>query len=497
MSWRDRGDSGAVGTNRPGTKGRRQFLKLTAAAGLGTGLAGCSGEQAPATDSPGEPAGTTGTPGSSGPKYAGVNFDFWDVLNVQSNAANQKITRVVNEFESATGARVSLNRSSYQQLAGQKWINAYRNGDYPTMASAQNFWMGRMFEGGWVRPFSEFRSQFDDAVLDDMEWVMPVEEASTRFYDVDIWQPPHAAIPRNAITVRTDLMGQAGYGPGDIPRTGDSVENYNQLMSMAADIQENSDADIGFQIFGDPFDWVDVLSMWVATADAEGSRFFNEDGSAANFDTQLWYDWTKRWVDAYREHEVSGPQSPTISDEATTQLQMGGQCAMSMIEWLNLPTLLANAPDNFTNGNIQYLPLWKGTDDNRGQLGFYHLGINKRHENEDDKRYERRVNAATDLMLRFYTESFQQSYPGEIGAFPIRQSLWESTTIDGQENNKVVETGLQMMEEINVGWPYHEDTPAALALESGPQLQQALRGEISPKEAMDNTDQIVEDLLAK
>ena len=511
--------------SRSARSNRRKFLTLTAA-GLGSALAGCAGGDGGGGDG-GDGGGGDGGDGGGGDgggggadtetemgdgggggatsteesdSLAGVEIDYWNIENVQSAAARKTYVEKVRQFEQDTGVRVSLNLSGYSQLSGQKWIEAWRNDDYPVVFDCEDFYFGRMFATGKVLPAAEYQDQLPDSYWDNIQWSMPISQDSYRFWDVPdpgIINIPVAMGPRNGINARTDLLEQAGYSMDDIPMGTDSGQNYEDLMSMAVDVQENSDADFGFQTFGVRFDYNDILNMWIASEDPSTSRYINEEGTATNYSTDMWKKWFGRYVDVQHEHGVTAPNSASVSDEATTQQMIGGNVAISMVEWLNYPTFRDRAPDMSANGDIQWTPMWPGESDAGGQLGFHNYGLNRKPPNVDQQRWDRKIQAGVKMMQTFLQEDFQTEYPSFVGFFSVMQNMWDKTSVQYDDALNYTSSAFEMAPKMEVGWPYHLFGSSILFNVTGPLIQQGMRQELGPEETMNRiaseNDGLIED----
>jgi ABC-type glycerol-3-phosphate transport system substrate-binding protein len=482
------------------TKGRRTFMKATAV-GLGTLLAGCSGggngggggtdSGGGGTDSGGGGTDSGGgggtTSGDQEPSFSGTSIDYWDVMNVQSNIARQRVQEVISSFENNTGASVEANLSGYSQMMGQQWVSAWRNEEYPVAFNHEDFYFGRIFPTGNIKPFAEYQDQLSDGIVDDMEWAMDIKESAYRFWDIEsdpaMVNPPFATGPRNPFTVRTDFLEQAGYSVDDIPSTGDAVQNYEELMTMAQDVQSNSDAQYGFHTFGATADVNDTLSPFMSAQDAQGSSYISEDGTEA-YPSDLWAPWIQRQADMYLEYEVSGPQTPSISDEEVATQLYAGDTAMSTVEPLNYPTFIQRAPDLLENGNLQFVPFWEGSSGASGHTGFHDHGVNKKPSSADAQRWERKLQVGYEMMNRLYSPDFQTGYTDMVGWMGIRDGLWPDATATANEQTNIINAMTTMLDSMEVTWPYHRYANATIFAVPVPYWQQVLAGDMSGEDAM-------------
>lgn len=466
--------------------GRRKFMKATTV-GLGTLLAGYSADSASAQN---ETNGTT--TGDQGQDFSGVTIDYWDVMNVQSQVARERVQEFIRQFESDTGATVQLNLSGYQQMSGQQWVQAWQNEEYPVAFNHEDFYFGRIIPTGHLKPFDEYRDQLDDEALDGMQWAMDLKQQAYRFWDIQgesgIINFPHATGIRNNMTVRTDLLDQAGYSLDDIPDTGDAVQDWEQTMQMAQDVQENSDAQWGFHGHATWPDYNDNTAPWMSAQDAQGSRYISEDGTEA-YPSDLWTPWLQRYADMIHEYGVSGPQTPAISDEEVANMMYAGDVAMSTVEPLNYPTFIRRAPDLLENGSLQMTPYPDGNSGAPGHVGFHDSGVNRQPSNADAQRWERQLEVGYALLNRLLSEDFQTDYPNMVGWMGIRQNLWEQTTPQYNEQSGFKNAVVSMLEDAEITWPYHRFSNAIIFRTIAPYIQNALRQQITPEEAMSQARQ--------
>lgn len=449
--------------------------------GLGTLLAGVSADSV-----------SGATKGDQDDGFSGVSIEYWDVMNVQSQVARERVQEFIQNFQNETGATVQTNLSGYEQMSGQEWVQAWQNENYPVAFNHEDFYFGRILPTGHILHFDDYKDQLDDEALDGMQWAMDLKQQAYRFWDIpgesNIVNFPHATGIRNPLTVRTDKLDQAGYSLDDIPDTGDAVEDYEGIMEIAQDVQENSDVMWGFHGHATWPDYNDNMAPWMSAEDPEGSRYISEDGTEP-YPSDLWTPWLQRYVDIMHEWEVSGPQTPSISDEEVANMMYAGDVAMSTVEPLNYPTYLRRAPEVLENGNLQMVPYPDGNSGAPGHAGFHDSGLNKRPSNADEQRWERKLEVGYALLNSLLSEDFQTGYPDMVGWMGIRQDLWDQTTATYNEQTGFKESVVSMVEDAEITWPYHRFSNAIIFRTIAPYVQQALQQQISPEDAMSQARQ--------
>lgn len=465
--------------------GRRKFLKSTTI-GLGTLLAGCSGGGDDNTTTENPSTGGT-TSGDQEESLSGVSIDYWDVMNVQSQTAREQVQELIQGFQSSTGARVQLNMSGYDQMSGQKWVQAWQNENYPVAFNCEDFYFGRIIKTGNLKPFDDYKDKINDGAIDGMQWAMDQKKSAYRFWDIPgesgVINIPHASGVRNPLTVRKDKLEQAGHSLDDIPDTGNAVKDYEQLMQLAKDVQKNSDVKYGFHGHAAWPDYNDTMAPWMSAQDPEKSRYINEDGTEA-YPSDKWTPWLQRFVDMQHKHGVSGPQTAPISDEEVATQMYAGDTAMSTVETLNYPTFLKRAPDMLSNGNLKILPYPGGDSGAAGHLGFHDSGLNKKPSNADKQRWDRKLSVGQSLINTLLSEDFQTGYPDMVGWMGIREDKWDQTEATHNEQTNFIETNRTMMKNSEVTWPYHRHSNQIIFRTIAPYVQNAIKQEISPQQAM-------------
>ena len=490
--------------------GRRKFMKATTV-GLGTLLAGCTGGgdgnqnateadggngDQNATKADGGDGGTTN--GDGGDSLSGTTIEYWDVTNIQSQTAREAIEQTISEFESETGATVEVNLSGTEQMSGQEWVQAWQNEAYPAAFNNEDFYFGRIIPTGHLMPFGEYQDDIDDEALDGMQWAMEFKEDAYRFWDIEtdpnIINPPFAVGHRNPLSVRTDILEEAGYSLDDIPDNGDAQQDWKEFMQMAQDVQENSGARFGYHGFGA---WPDLNDMYIPPMEAdeaEGARYISDDGTEA-YPGDLWEEWLDRFVGMVHEHGVSGENTASISDEEVATLMYSGDVAMSTVEPLNYPTLNSEAPDVMENGDYQFLPYPAGSSGVRGHIGFHDHGLNRQPSDADEERWNRKLDVGKALMNTLYSVDYQVQYPDMVGWLGIREDAWEETEPTNGEATNFMNAMTTSIEDAQVTWPYHRYSNQIIFRTNAPYLQDALNQQMPADEAWSQARQEANQLI--
>lgn len=467
--------SGSSGTD---SRTRRRHVLKLAALGIGTSLAGCSSgggaENEAEMTSSGTGQSSTNNPTAGG--TTATNLSVWDIINVQSPKARETIENTVQQYESDTGNNVSLNLTGYKQMAGTKWKNSFQRGNYPTVFTSENIYSGPFIDGGWVVPFEDYKDKLSEETLNAMEWTFPLLQHSARFFGDKVIECPIAFATRNMFQGRMDHFKEAGIDTSRFP-----PDNYNDLIEMAKTLQQNGPADIGFQLFGAEFDWNDIAQPWAVAKGGKKGMYFNEDGTDTLLDNDTWIETARMCRDAYQEHGVSGPRSPSISDEDAATMVYSGKASMSMVENMNHTIFMNRAPDLMESGNLRYGNMWQGDSGLGSIIGFFTINITR--PPEGAKNWQQKQQAGIQLIKRFLSKEFQRQIPKGFGILPIRDDIWESVDVKWGDQHKFTEVGFNMAK-TDMVWPTHAQSPSTMFSIPGPYWQQMMKGQLTPEKAM-------------
>jgi ABC-type glycerol-3-phosphate transport system substrate-binding protein len=376
---------------------------------------------------------------------------------------------------------VETNWSSYGELSGAKWVNAWDRGQTPTLYTSETADMGKFFINDWVKPVREYEDRLPDGLMENIEWIRPILEDAARGFDNIIYELPFGILPRNPIVARADHLEAAGFDPDSF-----SVTGYEDLIQKASKVQKDGPGDYGFQIFGSAYDWNDIMQVWAMAEYGKKGRLFNEDWSDVNYTNEAFMDMAKKYTEVYQEHGLSSPKTPQQADEPMVPAINQGTVSMSMPEWLNLPEFLAQAGDKVKDGTIRWYPMWEGDSGQRGMFGMYGIGITRGPPDADQKTIERRQEAAIDFMSQWFSKEFQKKLPQTMGVLPVREDVYDELEIPGAENNQIVDTAKTMVNSVKYAWEYHPNCSSVRAGIPGNYIGKMLNGSVSPEEAMNS-----------
>lgn len=446
------------------------MLKTTAGI-TAAALAGCTG---------GSGSGSNTNGGGSG-----TSFEFWDVLNAQSRAAKEMVQTSVEDYGAGSGSTAEVNYSGYQQLTGSNWFSNFERGNGPHLISADTIFTGRFAEEEWLMPFEEWKHLLDDDVVDNIQWLLePFREANSWKGKLGMEQVIHTlpvmAAPQEPFQVRVDHLKEAGLNPEkDFP-----PKDFEDLLRVATTLKENGPADIGFQLHGDLFDWYTLLTPMVFANGGQGG-YFSDDFTKCPLDSDVWVDAMEKTVSLYREHEVSGPQTPNIATEQTLAQMINGQISMSICEPMDMPQFAEKGPDMFTNGDLRWGSFWEGSGGLGSTLLPFGMALTRKPDNADEAKWKKQHEAAAGLLNKWLSKEFQKKVFNNTGFYPVREDVWDEIgeTVDGADKNRAPQTIKSMIERtenFNTTHPLYNSFSGSTI---GPKVQAAFKGEITPAEA--------------
>ncbi|MFP8890436.1 ABC transporter substrate-binding protein [Natrialbaceae archaeon A-CW2] len=463
---------------------RRNVLKTTGFGLTTATLAGCiGGDSDDDHNGNGDDVGGNGTNGDdSEPEIevdlTGVDFTYWNAINVQSRAARRASERLTNAFESQTGATIDVSWEGYGNVIGAAWPEAFQRGDYPVLYDSVSQFGGTFVQGDWIYPAEEYLDELPDEIVSNIDWLLDSMRHQYRgLADDTLFEIPFGFSAEIPFIGRMDHFEQAGLNPDDdFPPS-----NYDELIETASALQNDGPASYGFQIHGDPLDVsTSIVPCWTVARAGEDGLLLNQDMTDTNIDNDVWVETFQDYVDIFREHELSNPGTPAASDEEVVPQMIGEDVAMSQIDFLNQPTLMEQGGSLMDEGTIRWAPSWEGDAGERGiQLPFT-LGVTRPPEGVDEDEYAKKQQAAIEFIALMLSEEVQLRMFEDYGLLPVRQDVWELLP---ERNDRLFESMIAMAEGSSYAWSAHPQITGIMYSWSVPYFQEALQGNMTAQEA--------------
>lgn len=448
---------------------RRRYLKTVGGAIATTSVAGCFG-----------------IGGGSGEVES---IKYWDTFNVQSQAARETVERMVSEFEDENDVSVELNLSGFGQMAGSEWTSIFEQGEYPVIFTGDQIVAGRFEEGGYIKPFTEWKDQLSSDTQNGIQWLLdgPIDEATAWMgehpdMEEHVFTFPVGLVPQDPIQVRVDHMEAAGLDPdSDFP-----PKDYDHLVEISKTLTEEGPGDYGFQLHGHAYDWYTFIEPYTNAlgGDKGEAGYFAPDYRSVNYETETWKKVVEDTIALYRDHKVSGPQTPSIPDEDTVPLFLDGKVSMSPIEPMNYPEYLSRAPDLMKEGKIRYGGLWDQPSGMNNAILSYGLAITNPPEGADEQKWEKKQELAVKLAEKWFATKTQTSLFTETGFVPVRKDLWSENKeqLPYNDASRAFETLTDMVANKTRG--IHTSHPMYITASSGigSLMSKGYNGDLSPEE---------------
>lgn len=445
---------------------RRRFIEASAIGGI-VGLSGCIGALG----------------GDSGSEGGGGDFEYWEYFHSQSQVAEELMQSTVEEFQEENNVQMSMNWASWDDINGGKWKNNIQNGNRPVIYDSTNSLNGQFIEPGWVKPVDEYRDRLDDEALENIEWALEMTQSCYRGFDANVYEVPIGLEVGAPFIVRADHFEEAGLSlEDDFPPT-----NYEHLIQVATQLQEDGPGDYGFQIYGDQGDVTDeALVTWTASEGGYDGMYLNEDWSDVNYDNDIWKEATRQYVDIYHEYGLSSDRATTASNENVAEMLIEGSVSMAQTSTKDFGQIRSRAEDMLADGTIVFGPPWEGAAGNRGEFFTQCIALMRKPDNVDEETWQQYEDDAIAWINKLLTTDFQQEVPRSLGTLPVRRDVWSN--LEGDEtfgDSQFMSTVQTTVEGMEHGWSSNPNMNAIQYDIAGPLFQQAVRGEIGPEEACD------------
>jgi ABC-type glycerol-3-phosphate transport system substrate-binding protein len=412
----------------------------------------------------------------------GVNAKYWNTINVQSESASQTSQEIADTVSSKTGANISVNMSTIGDLIGANWKQSFRSGNYPVVLDSVVGWAGPFFQGGFVKPYSEYEDQLDDDVVENIQWLIDRLDYAYRGYRGGVMEVPYGINVQCGLIGRMDHFEEAGLSPeDDFP-----PENFDDLIQTAKTLQEDGPGEHGFSAYGDASDTFDEhVLAWAMGNGGEDGVYLNEDLTESIVINDVWQDAMKKYIETFTVHDLGPDNTPSISTEEFVTQVATGRASMSGSGFLNLPLIRDRAPDLVEDGTIRWAPMWKGDAGYRGATLPYTLAITRKPGSVDQSTWDRRQQVGIEVMNEFLSKEVQRNLFENFGLFPVRKDVWSDLPI-GERNDNYLQSFQTMSEEGGPSWSAHPISLELIINIAPPHIQDGLRGNISPSQVLQN-----------
>lgn len=311
------------------------------------------------------------------------------------------------------------------------------------------------------------------------------ETIEERFYpqlwDTVIYEDEAYGLPFNTDTqvlfYNKDLFEEAGLDPDTPPETWAELEEFARTL----EIQEGDD----WERFGFYPLWNLGTDVWAINADNGTSWFDAEDNVMINTPEKITaLEWIIEWQDYYGESNINAYEAEFGS--GVTDPFLSGLIAMRGQNINYYTDLRENAPDDFNFG-VAPLPEFEEGSGNWSWGGGFVLEIPYGAEHPEASYEFMKYATSTEVQEQFGLNSFDIMANQEAN-----ENLVEHSDLD-EEGQMIYELAHSNLEETVIT-PVPLTAPDYLPLINGP-IDEALLGQLTPQEALDQAQESVESLV--
>jgi len=465
------------------TSRRRRFIKSTVAGGAA--LAGFTGGTVGAVD--------------NGLKFQGVEIEYWNRLGTNTKVAEPAIMEGIQEFEDETGATVDVIWAQTDAL--QQWLTLFQEGRRPHVMDQPTGGSGPFVELGALRPYEEVQQWFSDQTVENISWIMDrVGPMVYGGFDGRAYDIKFSNEGVRTFIVRRDHAEEAGISVEDeFP-----PEDHEHSVQIGRTLQEDGPGDFGWQIYGSTGDVTDTYTEDTpACYGGIDGVILNQDWTDTTMDNEYFLRAYEEFVGLLTEEELSSPESVSMSDEDATGLLIEGTASMTSVPPASFGDILGQAPEMITNGQFYFSTNWKGPSGARGIVGGDGIMFPRPPDGTDVDEWNTKQQAAAEMMddYLFFSDSFQERMFSTIGGGPARRDITAERVKNaaddptGFEQSNIIEATLSgSFDNDNI--IIEPQAPMYSAVQQGvlpPQIQQAMLGEKSVEQALNDAAQEARD----
>ncbi len=309
----------------------------------------------------------------------------------------------------------------------------------------------------------------DPQIKTSVEWFFPLNQKQNSGYadSNDIKDLAFIFIAQAPVITRKDHWKKAGMDfDSNWP-----IKDTDHFLELCKAFKTNKVTEFPTEVYGKIWDAGDTqLNGWVRSLDIKTSHFISDDWTKSYGDSEAWIKGVQFYVDLFRKHNFSSPDSPQGSDEVAVEQFIQGMKSFVHCDLLNRGTLLARMPDEMKDGVVQWGPHFPMTGGNSGSVAFlpgFHLSIVK----QEGPDAEIKELAAWEFIKEWFLEENQIALANSSGIC-TRQDLWDK--IKGAPDN-YAESIFSMMKEPGM-WTNH---PKGVDIQYNlfaPHIQKAMGG---------------------
>ncbi|MFC7231642.1 hypothetical protein ACFQMM_09835 [Saliphagus sp. GCM10025308] len=423
----------------------------------------------------------TDAPDAEG-RFDGVTFEMWDWFGVNTGQ-EQFIRDLVAEFESDTGATVNL---TFDGGIADAWPQQIRNGEGPHIHSwTPAFGVNLDPEYYYTADdlMQDYSDQFDDDTIGDLEWQFEGMEWLARgLPDIDVPHFPIFNSPRSPVLARYDFVEQAGLEDDFPPST------FEEAIEFSRQLQENSDAEFGFQIPGSGGDVLGFLwGQLPQLGDKEETSLMSEDYSDVIVNNDAWSSAMERFKRLLDEDVIAPDTASLGGPDVSGQIATTNRYGQINPEPKHHKSVAGSNPSVLQDGSLRWYPMWGEDKSNQTPWTYNIVPVD---ENDDEE--QRRQEAAIFFLANYVlSDGFHEIMAQESGFIPSKRDTWDAAqdNVEWEDEHHWFEACRTQMENggaWSLGYGSPEVGSVAPVLGgAGEYLPQFLTGDLTLEEAMD------------
>lgn len=306
--------------------------------------------------------------GQAGSDFKGVTLDYWNMIGVQNKAIRKISEQIIAAFEQRTGAKVNVTWNSYGDIIGPKYRTNFLGGIKPTVLDTSGRWANQLRE--FFLPLNDHvERDLDPATKAGLAWMWPLMKDQNRgFSDPGtIHAMPFNVLSQAAYLLRRDHLEKAGLKFDEhFP-----LRDTDHYVEVCKAIQEKAGIRYPTEVYGKIWDFGDTqLPGWIRSVSIADSDFLNADWTKSTGQSEAWVKGCQFYVDVFRKHGLSSPNSPQSTDEEAVDELILGRKSIVHCDLLNRGTLLERIPDQVRSGMVVWGAQFPLTGGKSGSFGF-------------------------------------------------------------------------------------------------------------------------------
>jgi len=396
----------------------------------------------------------------------GEGADRLVIAAVQGNES-EGIKALADDYEAETGVALQIEELPYPQLF-EKLVTTFEAND-PSydLVMLDDPWMPKFGTEGWLQPLDQNYGFERDPDIADV------------IYDVGTWPPPRGPVPPSEQGKDQHLLGITVVGNVEMfMYRNDLTEEPASWDDVLAAAQEHDSNDLaGYVIRGAATN--PVVADFLPILWSFGGDVFDESWEVV-FDSPESLAAVEFLVEDLKAVAEASPESVDAADRS--RLMAIGEALQSTV-WPGEVNSIVLGEGTTVEGDVTFIPMPAGpSGQGFGMMGNWLLGIPTAAENGE---------AAADF-IRWMTEEDTQRLYAQNGGIPSRTSVLNDAALN-EANPYFAALAASLAATPN--WRPRTDQWNAVETVMGTNLNAALAGQVTPKEAVQTASEEIRTIM--